>query len=260
MGQAVSTKVLDLAKRVIRKYSGEGKKGVPQTAIKKFAGKHGREAAVKGFGKARVERVIKVMDKKADTVKSARPKEDTRPGALSGQNNTPTSRKKTSRPMKKKDKKKLKASKDKSKESTILIKAMRSRPEEGTTSFTTVVGKGVGTKPKSTGKAKKAAQRKSNQREDYNDFEARLSGMAHQGGVPGTGKGPVLRTGSAFGSGDPLHGLTGTGQAQDFMHGSRDVRVDPDDFFDSIDKKHGGKIGASKVTSQQRGWGKARKR
>tara|TARA_R110002126_G_scaffold2779_2_gene15402 strand:- start:3551 stop:4330 length:780 start_codon:yes stop_codon:yes gene_type:complete len=259
MAKAISSKVLDLAKRVISKYSGKDKKGVPQSAIKKFAGKHGREAAVKGFGKARVERVMKVMDKKADTVKSARPKEDTRPGALSGQNNTPTSIKKTSRPMKKKDKKKLKASKNKSKESTILIKAMRSRPEEGTTSYTTVVGKGVGTKPKLSRTKKKEAQRKSEQRETYEDFEARLSGMAHQGGVSGTGKGPDKRTGTAFDSGEPVHGLTGEGQASDFMRGSdRDVRIDPDDFFDK--RMHGGQIGSKKKSIQQRGWGKARKR
>ena len=96
MAKAISSKVLDLAKRVISKYSGEGKKGVPQTAIKKFAGKHGREAAVKGFGKARVERVIKVMGSKAEAAKKSRPPK------AEGEVMTPTSFKKAPKKMKKK--------------------------------------------------------------------------------------------------------------------------------------------------------------
>ena len=252
----IKTDAAALAARVIRKYSGKDKKGVPQSAIKKFAGEHGEAAAVKGFGKARVDRTKTVMDKKAEAKKASRPAEDKRPAALSGEKNTPTSRKKAPKRTKRKEKIKVVKSKDKSSESKTLRKAMRSRDEEGRKSFTTKVGKGVGTKPKLDKKKKKEAQKQANKRETYEDFEARLSGMAHQGGVSGTGKGPVLRSGTAFGSGDPKHGLTGDGQAQDFMHGSRDARVDPDDYFDKPTERMSG----GKVSIQQRGWGKARKR
>ena len=253
MAKAISSKVLDLAKRVISKYSGKDKKGVPQSAIKKFAGKHGREAAVKGFGKPRVERVMKVMDTKAEAAKKSRlPKAE-------GEIKTPTSFKKAPKKMKKKAKAALNSDKDKSKASNTLRKAMKSRDQEGRKSFTTTVGKGVSTKPKLSRTKKKEAQRKSEQREAYEDFESRLSGMAHQGGVSGTGKGPDKRTGTAFDSGEPVHGLTGEGQASDFMRGAdRDVRIDPDDFFDK--RMHGGQIGSKKKSIQQRGWGKARKR